>query len=142
MTSETKTSVPKRTASVLHQMTYGDFISMLSKLPQDAILYGDFSGYAGSSYSTYPEFKLQPCFHHDWDVEFNVSSAKEPVHVGDFLDFLLLHRGQPIPHNEGYLIEDETFIYVGVMSSNAGAIDGIRMNSDGSYSISATHPYA
>lgn len=142
MTSETKPAVPVRIPSVFHQVTFGDLTRMLESLPQDAILYGDLSGGRDNPHSQFPEFKLAPSFHHDWDVQFDLRFSKEPVKVGDFLTFLLIQKGQPIPYNEDYLITDETFVYIGGMSGNAGAINGIRMNADGSFSLSTEHPYA
>jgi hypothetical protein len=135
------TTVPVRTPSVSHQMTFGDLTRMLASLPQDAILYGDFGGRSDIRYSLYPELKLAPSFHHDWDVQFELDFSDEPVTVGDVLDFLLIHRDRPIPHNPDYLVTDESYVYVG-NAANAGCINGIRMNSDGSFALSTEHPYA
>lgn len=145
MTSEintTKPSVPVRTRSVVHQVNYGQLISMLSTLPQEAILYGNGGGESDNKYSDFPVFEFHPYHYQDWDVQFAVDSSPEPVTVGDFLTFLLLNKGRPIPHNEDYLITDETYVYVNGSAGLDGAIDGIRMNGDGSFSLSTAHPFA
>lgn len=142
MTFETNSTVPVRTRSVAHQVNYGQLISMLSTLPQDAILYGDLSGESADRHANFPVFEFRPYHYQDWDVQFNIDSSREPVTVGDFLTFLLLNKGRPIPYNESYLITDETYVFINEAGGLRGAIDGIRMNCDGSFSLSATHPFA
>jgi hypothetical protein len=143
MTSEnTNPTVPVRTRSVAHQVNYGQLISMLSTLPQDAILYGDLSGESDNRHSPFPVFEFRPYHYQDWDVQFDIDYSREPVTVGDFLTFLLLNKGRPIPYNENYLITDETYVFINETGGLRGAIDGIRMNEDGSFSLSASHPFA
>ena len=145
MTSESNTpkpAVPVRTRSIAHQVNYGQLISMLSKLPQEAILYGTGGGESTNKYSDFPVFELRPYHYDDWDVQFDVSSSREPVTVGDFLTFLLLNKARPIPHNEDYLITDETYVYVNRSTGIEGAVNGIRMNADGSFALSTEHPFA
>lgn len=142
MTSEPKATVPNRTRSVSHQVNYGQLISMLSTLPQDAILYGDLSGESTARLSYFPVFELRPYHYADWDVQFDIDYSREPVTVADFLTFLLLNKGRPIPYNEDYLITDETYVFINEAGGLRGAIDGIRINEDGTFSLSATHPFA
>lgn len=142
MNSDSSTTAPVRTRSVVHQVNYGQLISMLSTLPQDAILYGDGAGESTNRHANFPVFELRPYHYTDWDVQFDIDSSREPVTVGDFLTFLLLNKGRPIPYNEDYLITDETYVYVNSSTSLEGAVNGIRMNGDGSFSLSFEHPFA
>lgn len=134
--------IPNRQRSIIHQMTYGDFVNMLSRLPREAVLYGDTGGSSDYTVAYYPKLTLRPSFHHEWDVQFDLNVSQTPLTVGEFLDFLISQRDTPLPYNETYLITNESFIYVGEGSSNSGAINGIRMNADGSFTLSTEHPYA
>lgn len=129
-------------ATVYHHLNYGAFLDMLTKLPREAVLYGDNTGNSGYPANLHPELRLSPGFIHDWDVQFNLDYSQTPLTVGDFLDFLLSKDGTPIPHNEDYTVNRDCYVYIGGESPNTGALNGIRMNSDGSFTLSTEHPYA
>ena len=127
--------------SVPHHLTLSELIRMLADLPQDAAIYGaDLSyEYQNQKMHYYPDFQINPSNQFAWDIGFTTFPSPMPVTVGLFLDFLMDSLGLELdPENGEYLAVDECYVWM--LDNDSGAVNGIRTNSDGTYTISTRNP--
>lgn len=139
--------------SVPYHLTFGQLTRLLADLPQDATLYGCDLSYddgSGTRIHYYPDFLIDRSEWAEWDVSFSTAPSDEPVTVGEFLDFLMESLGTEIEPDdeyddeeddeydedgeEKYSVTEECYVWMG--DNDAGAINGIRLNADGTYAIS------
>lgn len=122
MSTET-TTAPK--PAVEHHLTLREFKWILSELPGDATLHAvkdyyapehDFASTSGGN------LYLDTCDRH--------SSSFAPATVNSFLGYL------------NTLENVEGSAYVWIVTPFHGAVNGIRINSDGSYTLTAVNPDA
>jgi hypothetical protein len=110
---------------VEHHLTFGELKGILSTLPGDAVLHAVEDQYAPEndfSWSSAGNFYL--------DTRSKHEDGFTPATVGSFRDYL------------GSLEDMDDNFYVRLMAPFTGAVNGVRINSDGSYTLSAVNPDA
>lgn len=113
------------TPAVEHHLTFGELKGILAALPGDAVLHAvkdyytpehDFASVAGGN------LYLDTCSKYE--------DGFTPATVGSFRDYL------------DTLEDTEDNFYVRLTTPFTGAVNGVRINSDGSYTLSAVDPDA
>lgn len=139
----TKASNPAYAPTVSRQMTFYGLVTMLCRLPQDAVLFGStYSNHPSDTLCLRPQLTELTVGYVAGDVAFHTTVSREVVTVGGFLEFLVENRGKTVKGDDGEtLVTDDCYVWVSVDSDNFGAVTGIKMNQDGSYMICTEHPY-
>lgn len=141
--SSTNVSTSVYTPTVSRQMTFYGLITMLCRLPQDAVLFGStYSNHPADTLCLRPQLTELTTGYVAGDVAFHTTVSREVVTVGEFLEFLLENRGKTVKGDDREtLVTNDCYVWVSVDSDNFGGVTGIRMNQDGSYMICTEHPY-
>lgn len=122
-------SAPKFHAHV----SFGDLVSILKKLPKDALLHAESKNY-------YPELSLHSYRAHYEDFEFDITEV--PVTVGEFLEMLIDCKGKMLPSYRGgnYEVTDETYLWMGKAGAVFNcALHGVFVNADDSYTLTGLY---
>lgn len=128
--------------SVPYHITFGNLIRTLSHLPQHETIYaadGSYEDFNGETFHCYPRFRFDRSEWAEWDVVLDTVYQNTPVTVGDFLEYLMECLDEEIdPGNSSYTITEDCYVWLS--GNDAGAINGIRLNHDESYTISTKDP--
>lgn len=134
----TTTEVTAQTAStelfkarVRNHVTLEDLRRILSSLPGDAPLYANDEG-------LFPALEVAPSKRFRSDIDLAYSANSSWVRVNTFLSWLKDIEGikfvSPEGNETGCEVEDRSFLWLGRSET---AINGVRINSDGSYTLSS-----
>ena len=135
--------MPDRTAApfVKHHMTIGHMVDVLGTLPQDAILHGD--PYRDDRGEYYPELEVQTSrrlISGELGLEIGMERTETPVTVGAFREFLMGSLTEEI-EGEGEMLTANSYVYIDWLVGGGGCVNGIRMNGDGSFTLSHVNPW-
>lgn len=110
--------------SMDHHLSFGDLRWLLAELPAGATLYA-----MGNEF--YPSIERSHLMTTSFFLKSDYHEESDPVTVGEFREFL---ETLTTVHNSYYL-------WINVDCNNY-ALNGIRMNGNGSFTLSAVDPWA
>lgn len=118
-------------------LNFGELVALLATADRDAILYSDADWSLDSPDGHYcPELVVD--LFNDKAVTVPVSYSNEPVTVGQFLGFLM-HWRKGTGVKAEYMVQEETLLFLN-REGSVEAVNGIRMNRDGSYVLCTQDP--
>jgi hypothetical protein len=118
-------------ARVRNHLTLAELRNILRSLPGDAPLYANDEGH-------FPSLEIDASERFRSDIELSYSPDSSWVQVKNFLQWLEDIEGIKFVSDEGNEtgceVEDRSLLWIG---KSEGAINGVRINNDGSYTISS-----
>ena len=111
--------------AVEHHLTFGELKGILSTLPGDATLHAVKDYYAPDN-----DFTSTSGGNLYLDTSNRHASSFKPATVASFRDYLVSLEG----------MDDNSYVWILIIGYNA--VNGVRINSDGSYTLTAVNPDA
>lgn len=116
-------------------LTFDSLVSMLSGLNPEAILYGDANYGTEKGASYYPSVEIMGFGRHE--ISTRLRLMREPVTVGEFLDALRTAPAQ-LAEKDHVVRNDCHILLMADRQFHVGAVSGIIMNGDGSFTLNRT----
>lgn len=132
---------PTTAPFVKHHMTIGQMVDVLGVLPQNAILHGD--PYRDDRGDYYPGLEVQTfrrLLSRELGLELEMERSETPVTVGEFREFLMGSMTVEI-EGENEMLTANSYVYIDWLVGGGGCVNGVRMNGDGSFTLSHVNPW-